>query len=115
MSKSDLPYIVLVAVFGLAIFVAGRMSAPDAKVVREIVPATVPSIVVITSTSEPPMALLPDPAVTQEPETVSPAAKKQLLPPATATSVASIGPAAPEPVFLEETPELPMNPYKKDR
>jgi hypothetical protein len=106
MNRSDLPYVVLTFVFGLAIFVAGRMSAPVPAapeprviVVHDAMPAPPPSVVVVAS-SEPPMALLPEmPA----PSVSAPVIKAPKAP---------VAAPKQDTVILEETPAVPANPYR---
>lgn len=108
MNREDFPFVALTLVFGLAIFVAGRMSAPTPEpqvvVVHDPAPPAAPSVVVITSAAppEPPLALLPE---TPAPSASAPA-KPVSRPPVAAPK------AVPETIQLEETPELPVNPYK---
>lgn len=108
MNREDAPYVTLTLVFGLAIFVAGRMSAPTPEpqvvVVHDRSPQAAPSVVVITSAAAPesPMALLPERPASSATAPVRPVSK---------APVASKA-ATPESIRLEETPELPPNPYK---
>jgi hypothetical protein len=113
MKRSDLPYVMLTLMFCLSIFVAGRMSAPTPEprvvVVREPAPPAIPSVVVVTSAApeQPPLALLPEvpsaaPSVSVAPKPVAKALPKP-APKVEATA---------EAVYLEETPALPVNPYK---
>lgn len=116
MTKYDVPYVVLTLVFGLSIFVAGRMSAPTTSAapttaVSSLLPPA-PSIFVIASTPEPPVALLPE--VPAEPSaTLSPTSTKKPVTQAVSTDKATEpSPVKSEAIFLEETPDLPANPYK---
>lgn len=110
MNRSDLPYALLTLVFGLAIFLAGRMSAPApvapeprVVVVHDATPPSAPSVVVIASaTPEPPMALLPEPSVS--------APQKAFVAPIKAAPKDATPKS--ETIILEETPEVPANPYK---
>lgn len=122
MSKSDVPYAILTAFFGLVIFIAGRWSAPDVPVTHAPAPVAAPSILVIATTAAPPpMALLPEvpeaPEVQEAPTAVASVttytAPKKATPAASSHKSAETAPSrtAPEPVFLEETPVLPDNPY----
>lgn len=119
MEKSDVPYVILTIVFSLAIFIAGRASAP-VKVTEIPAPPTAPSILVITSAAapSPPLALLPEVPEAPEPPTVvaSVAPYTTLKKPTPVGSSRQSGEPppsriAPEPVFLEESPALPDNPY----
>jgi len=121
MNKSDLPYVILTGVFGLAIFVAGRMSAPEVVRTSEPIPQAAPSIVVIATKAEPPMALLPEVHEEQEVHeertepaeaTTKPVAKKPVLVASTVSKPVETSFVKPEPIILEETPDLPTNPYR---
>jgi len=124
MTRSDLPYAVLTALFGVVVFAAGRYSAPvhaapepRVVVLHDVAPAPSPSVVIITPTPEPPLALLPEvtPVAASSSATAKPGGGE-----AHAITSASPKTSTPTPavsVFLEETPEktpdqIPPNPYK---
>lgn len=99
----DLPYMILVTVFGFAIFVAGRMSAQPVMSQTPVLTAPqvmeVPSapIIVIASTNAPPV----------EDREVIPAAPVSVTPKAgAAPKVVKTKPTYPKPdvIELEETP-----------
>lgn len=127
MSRSDIPYALLTLVFGVAIFMAGRLSAPEATqtIIRETV-QTAPSVIIVpsaapqapvavaTTSAEPPirLAVLPD---APEPPKVVPTPSQ--VPVRTPKSVEAVIKTTPKavpsvPVVLEETPEEVRNPYK---
>lgn len=119
MTRADLPYVVLIVFFGVVVFFAGRYSVPTPAapeprvlVVHDATPAPPPSVVVIASPPEPPMALLPEvaPIVAAAPQApkVGIVEQPKLGPVPTKTSAPT--PAAS--IFLEETLDVPPNPYK---
>lgn len=119
MERSDIPYALLTLVFGLAIFVAGRMSAPDhTTIIRETVQSA-PSVIIVPSAAATapvaapiPLAILPD--VPEAPKQAATPVQRPVMAPKTAPTLPKT--VASVPIVLEETPEdAPMavkNPYK---
>ena len=112
MTRQDAPYAVFVAICALAIFVAGRMTAPTPEPAERIVTvreaAPPPSIIIVPSAAPmvshetPPVSLAIEP-VPSPPASNAPKAGPLKVAPATSK------PVAPEPIILEE--DVP-NPYK---
>lgn len=105
MARHDFPYALMTLAFGLAIFVAGRWSAPDptTTVIRETVPVPVevPAVIAAAPADPPiPLAVLPDPPPTATVARPAP-------PPARTVAPRALPPAPVIPVILEETPEEP--------
>lgn len=120
MERQDIPYALLTLVFGLAIFVAGRMSAPapTTTVIRETVQAA-PSVIIVPSAA--PVGASPAPSEAPIPLAVLPdapeASKSVSTPVQVPVKAPKSGPTTPKtvpsvPVVLEETPEEVKNPYK---
>lgn len=114
MERQDIPYAILTLVFGLAIFVAGRWSAPEATttVIRETVQAA-PSVIIMPSAAPQvapiPLAVLPD--APEETKPVPTPVQRPVMVPKTAPSTPKTVPSVP--IVLEETPEEITNPYKR--
>jgi hypothetical protein len=114
MERKDLPYAILTLVFSLAIFVAGRWSAPapTTTVIREMVQSA-PSIIVVPSAAPVaapiPLAVLPD--APEAPKTVSTPVQVPVRTPKLAPTTPKPVPSVP--IVLEETPEEVPNPYKQ--
>ena len=127
MSRSDIPYALLTLVFGVAIFFAGRLSAPEATqtIIRETVQAA-PSVIIVPSAApQAPLAVAPTPAeppirlaiLPDEPATPKVAPTPSQVPVKAAKSadvtIKTTPKAVPSvPVVLEEAPEEVRNPYK---
>lgn len=112
MTRNDLPYVVLVAIFGLAIFLAGRMSAPVTVVTTPAIPSA-PQVIVISSSVPAPAAA---PTIAEKVE-AKPAPIVAPVKSAVPSIKAPKAPEAPKPVppihvELEEDPVI-ANPYTK--
>jgi hypothetical protein len=121
MARSDTPYALLTLVFGLAIFMAGRLSAPEATqtIIRETV-QTAPSVIIVPSAAplavastpaEPPIRLAVLPASPEAPKVAPTASQRPVMAPKTVETMPKPVPSVP--VVLEETPEEVANPYKR--
>jgi len=117
MSRSDIPYALLTLVFGVAIFFAGRMSAPEATqtIIRETV-QTAPSVIIVPSAAPQaapiPYALLPE--VPEAPKVAPTASQVPVRTPKLSDVPIKTTPKTVPSVHveLEETPDVPSNPYK---
>ncbi len=124
MARSDIPYALLTLVFGVVIFMAGRLSAPTptTTVIREtvqsapsviIVPSAAPQapLAVATTSAEPPirLAVLPE-----EPKAAPTASQRPVMAPKSVEMPIKTSPKTVPSVHveLEETPDVPANPYK---
>lgn len=112
MTRNDLPYVILVIIFGASIFLAGRMSAPTVTVaapVAQAVPSAPQVIVIATTSAEPKPAPV---AVAEVVPVVAPSSTTVYTP----SSSKTVHPKAPEtkpvPSVHVELEEEPANPYR---
>ncbi len=117
MERRDIPYVIMVLVFGLAIFVAGRWSAPEptTTVIREMVQSA-PSVIIVPSAAPQapveapiPFAILPD--APEAPKAAPTAVQVPVRAPKIVETTPKTVPSVP--IILEETPEEVENPYKR--
>ncbi len=118
MERRDIPLALLTLVFCAVIFFAGRWSATSpvqtTTVIREV--AAVPSVIIVPSAAQPaptpapiPLAVLPE--VEKRVQVPVRAPKSVATAPISTAQAPKAVPSVP--IVLEETPELPQNPYAR--
>ncbi len=119
MTRNDLPYVILVTIFGAAIFMAGRMSAPTVTVAAPVVAApaipSAPQVIVITTASAEPKQAPAPVAVLAPVPSVSAAPVATVKHPVIKAPEAKPESPKPVPSIHVELEDEPVNPYRSGK